>query len=97
MKLERAIAIVLRVGVTISSVCLALGLIASLVSGQGELSRVLLHTGLVVLFATPVARVIVSILQYVRERDWTFAALTTIVLVELLASAVAALVFNRRL
>ncbi len=96
MKLERAIAIVLRVGVTISSACLALGLIASLVSDQGELSRALLHTGLVVLFATPVARVIVSILQYVRERDWTFAALTTIVLVELLASAVAALVLNRR-
>jgi uncharacterized membrane protein len=97
MKLERAIAIVLRVGVTISSACLALGLIASIVTGQSELSRILLHAGLVVLFATPVARVVVSILQYVRERDWTFAALTTIVLVELLASAVAALVFNRRL
>jgi uncharacterized membrane protein len=96
MRLERTIAVVLRAGVTLSSACLALGLIAALVGGQSELSRVLLHTGLIVLFATPVTRVVVSIVQYVGERDWTFAALTTIVLVELLASAVAALVFNRR-
>jgi uncharacterized membrane protein len=97
MKLERAIGVVLRAGVTASSACLALGLIGSMVAGQRELSRILLHTGLIVLLATPVARVVVSIAQYVRERDWAFAALTTIVLIELLASAVAALVFNRRL
>jgi uncharacterized membrane protein len=97
MRLERTIAVVLRAGVTASSACLALGLIASIFAGQSELPRILLHTGLIVLFATPVARVIVSIAQYIRERDWTFAALTTIVLIELLASAVAALVFNRRL
>jgi len=97
MRLERTIAAVLRAGVAASSVCLALGLVASIVTGQSELSRILMHTGLIVLFATPVARVVVSIAEYVRERDWTFATLTTIVLIELLASAVAALVFNRRL
>ena len=96
MRLERTIAVVLRAGVTASSACLALGLIASIFAGHSELSRILLHTGLIVLFATPVARVIVSIAQYIRERDWTFAALTTIVLVELAASAIAALFFNRR-
>ena len=32
-----------------------------------------------------------------RAREWRFAVLTSIVLLELLASAVAALVFNRRL
>jgi uncharacterized membrane protein len=97
MRLEGRIATVLRAGVTLSSACLALGLIAALVTGQSELSRILLHTGLIVLFATPVTRVVVSMVQYVSERDWTFAALTTIVLIELLASAVAALVFNRRI
>jgi uncharacterized membrane protein len=96
MTLERTIAIVLRAGVTLSSACLALGLIAALAAGQSEFSRILLHTGLIVLFATPVTRVVVSIVQYVSERDWTFAALTTLVLIELLASAVAALVFNGR-
>jgi uncharacterized membrane protein len=97
MKLERTIALVLRAGVTTSSVCLALGLIASLVAGQSALSRLLLHTGLIVLLATPVARVVVSIVEYVRARDWTFTVLTTIVLAELLASALFALVFNRRI
>jgi len=33
----------------------------------------------------------------VNERDWAFATLTFIVLLELVASAVAALVFNRKL
>ena len=49
------------------------------------------------LLATPVARVIVSIVQYASERDWMFTALTTIVLIELMASAAVALVFNKRL
>jgi uncharacterized membrane protein len=96
MKLEPTIATVLRAGVTLSSACLALGLIVSIVSGHDEPSRILLHVGIIILLATPVARVVVSIVQYVSVRDWTFAALTTIVLIELLASAVAALVFNRR-
>jgi uncharacterized membrane protein len=46
---------------------------------------------------TPVARVVVSLVQYAGARDWTFVTLTAIVLVELMASAVAALVFNKRL
>jgi uncharacterized membrane protein len=98
MNLERAIGFVLRAGVVLSSACLALGLLATLAAGDSTLlPRVLLHTGIVILLATPVARVIVSIVQYTLARDWTFATLTTIVLIELLASAVAALVFNRKL
>ena len=46
---------------------------------------------------TPVARVIVSIAQYISDRDWPFATLTTVVLIELIASAVAALMFNKKL
>ncbi len=34
--------------------------------------RLLLHAGIVMLLATPVARVVVSIVGYIRERDWTF-------------------------
>jgi hypothetical protein len=37
------------------------------------------------------------VIEYVSERDWTFAALTIIVLIELLVSAVAAVVFNRKI
>jgi uncharacterized membrane protein len=50
----------------------------------------------ILLLVTPVARVIVSIGQFASARDWTFMGLTIVVLVELMASAAAALVFNRR-
>lgn len=97
MKLERAIGAVLRAGVLVSSACLTLGLLMTLVDPNGALPQALLNTGIIVLLATPVARVVVSIAQYTLERDWTFAMLTTVVFLELLASAVAALVFNRKL
>jgi len=97
MKLERTIGVVLRAGVIASSVCLSVGLALALLNGEGGTAGVLLRTGIVVLLATPVARVVVSIVQYAHERDWTFTLLTSIVLAELLASAAAALLFNRRL
>lgn len=97
MKLERLIGQVLRAGVFASSVCLAGGLLLSLATGGGAMSSFLLDAGIVILLATPVARVIVSTIQYVNERDWAFATLTFVVLLELVASAAAALVFNRKL
>ena len=95
--LERIVGSVLRAGVFASSVCLAGGLAMSLVTGGGGVTGVLLNAGIVVLLATPVVRVIVSTVQYVSERDWAFATLTFIVLLELAASAIAALVLNRRM
>jgi len=96
-KMERVVGIVLRSGVIASTACLAAGLVLALVVGDGAVAAFLLNTGILVLLATPVARVIVSTMEYVNERDWRFAALTGIVLLELIASAVAALVFNRKL
>jgi uncharacterized membrane protein len=97
MKLERLIGIVLRGGVIVSSACLAAGLLLSLVTGDGGVAGFLLNAGIIVLLATPLARVVVSTVQYVSERDWRFATLTFVVLLELIASAVAALVFNRKI
>jgi uncharacterized membrane protein len=94
-RLERLIGVVLRGGVIASSVCLTTGLLLSL-GGIGGAS-ILLNVGIVVLLATPVSRVIISTIEYLIERDWTFATLTAIVLLELIASAVAALVFNRKI
>lgn len=93
--LEALIGRVLRVGVTASSVCLAVGL-ASLFLAPAS-SAWLLQAGLVILIATPTARVILSIVEYASARDWTFTLLATIVLLELIAGAVAALVFHQRL
>jgi uncharacterized membrane protein len=97
MKLERVIGVVLRAGVMVSSTCLAVGLVLSLATGGGTVAAALLNVGIVVLLATPLARVIVSTVQYIGERDWLFATLTLAVLLELVASAVAALVFNQRI
>jgi uncharacterized membrane protein len=93
--LEQVIGTVLRAGVMISSVCLAVGLALSLIGATAALANILLQVGIVVLLATPVARVL--IVEYAQQRDWKFTILTAIVLVELLASAVAALMFNKRL
>lgn len=96
-KLERLIGTVLRAGVMASSVCLAVGLVLSLATGGGAAAAFLLNAGIIILLATPVTRVIVSTIQYVIDRDWAFATLTFVVLLELVASAIAALVFNRKL
>ena len=95
-RLERVIGLVLRGGVVVSSVCLSAGLVLSL-AGVEPAASLLLNAGIIVLLATPVSRVVVSTVEYVIERDWPFATLTFVVLLELIASAVAALVFNRRI
>ena len=58
-RLERVVGTVLRVGVVASSVCLALGLMLTFVGGTAAAAP-LLQIGIIVLLATPVARVIVS-------------------------------------
>ena len=96
-RLEEIIGVVLRVGVATSSVCLAVGLTLSFVPSASSSAWWLLHIGIIVLLATPVARVMVSVVEYIIQRDWLFATLTVIVLLELMASAVAALALNKRL
>jgi len=89
--LEITLGRILGIGVKTSAATLAAGLLLSLARGAGTLSEGLLITGIVLLIATPVARVFFSCVAYLRKRDWTFAVLTLIVLAELLASIVAAI------
>jgi uncharacterized membrane protein len=95
--LERTIGKVLRIGVAASSACLAAGLALSLLGVAPGVGSALLQIGILVLLCTPAARVVISTIEYVSQRDWPFATLTAIVLLELLGSVVAALLFNRRL
>jgi uncharacterized membrane protein len=88
--LEAAIGRVLRFGVLASSACLGAGLAITLATGHTGLGDGLLTTGLVILLATPAARVVVSIINYAREGDWLFVVLTVTVLAELIASSIAA-------
>ena len=87
---ESALGRLLGIGVLSSSACLALGLALTLLRPAHGAQRTLLTTGLLLLMATPIARVAVSAVTYARRRDWLFAALTGIVLLELFASVAAA-------
>lgn len=96
-KLERIIRTILKIGVGTSSAFLALGLVWSLTSAGSATAAALMTIGLVILMATPVSRVAASVVEYIVQRDWLFVVLTTIVLLEIVASVIAALVFHRRL
>ena len=53
--------------------------------GHGD-PLAILALGLIVLLLTPVARVLISIFAFARERDWLYVAITTLVLLILLVS-----------
>ena len=53
--------------------------------GHGD-PLAILTLGLIVLLLTPVARVLISIFAFARERDWLYVAITTLVLLILLVS-----------
>ena len=94
-RLEILIGRVLRLGVVTSTVCLAIGLGFALVQPQS--SQVLLNVGILLLIATPAARVVLSIVEYAIAKDRLFLVLTSIVLLELVAGAVAALAFHKKI
>jgi uncharacterized membrane protein len=90
-RLERLLGTVLRLGAFTSTALLAAGLILQLSGIDRSLSQALTAAGLIVLMATPVLRVVVSVGEYAVERDWTFLALTGSVLVILLGSLLVAM------
>jgi uncharacterized membrane protein len=62
-------------------------LIGWLAAGPSTWSNGALTLGLIVLMATPILRVVVSLVAYVRMRDWFFV-LTTVAVFVLLAITV---------
>lgn len=72
----------LGIGVAISTALLAFGLVLQLTAG-GAVASALLQAGLLVLMGTPMARVLLSCLEYIRQRDWFFAVSGLAVLVVL--------------
>ena len=82
-RLETVLGRLLLAGVLSSAVCLAAGLIVSFTHASPSTANRLLTTGLMILMGTPVLRVVVSIVEYVRMRDWFFVATTLTVLIVL--------------
>ena len=96
-KLEQTIRTILVVGVTTSSMFLAVGLAWSFASPGSTIAATLMTVGLFILMGTPISRVAASVIEYAVERDWLFVVLTSIVLLEIAGGVIAALVFHRRL
>jgi uncharacterized membrane protein len=88
--LEQVLGRVLTLGTRLTTIALAVGLAATFLAPGHRLTRTVLTAGLLILLLTPVARVVVSVVGYLRERDWPFVFYTGIVLVLLIGSFVAA-------
>ena len=86
-RLEVTLGRLLQAGVTQSAVFLAVGLILWMVQGPSRFANIALTLGLIVLMATPILRVAVSLVAYVRMRDWFFV-MTTVMVFVLLAVTV---------
>ena len=72
--LEHHVGRLFTVGVTLSAVLLAAGLALFLFAPGSPAADRCLDAGLLVLMATPMLRVLMSIVEYVRMGDWFFAS-----------------------
>jgi uncharacterized membrane protein len=86
-RLEHTLGRLLQAGVLSSAASLAVGLIGWMIAGPTTFASGALTFGLLILMATPIMRVVVSLVAYVRMRDWFFV-MTTITVFVLLAVTV---------
>ena len=82
-RLEAHLGRLLLGGVLSSAGCLTSGLALTLTRSAASIANALLTTGLMILMATPILRVVVSLVEYIRMRDWFFVATTFAVLIVL--------------
>jgi uncharacterized membrane protein len=84
--LERRVGRLLEFGVTLSSACLAVGLLVWIVRRDSRAATILLTAGLIALMLTPLARVVASLVTWIRLRDWFFVGTTIMVFAVLIAA-----------
>jgi len=85
-RLERVVGHVLKAGSITSTAVLAVGLLLTLAIPSFAPAQTITRVGLFVLLLTPVSRVVASVVEYTRDRDWLFAAATFAVLAIILGS-----------
>ena len=83
VRLELQLGRLLVGGVSLAAACLAAGLLMFVADPGSTAAARVLNIGLIVLMATPIMRVVVSMVEYVRIRDWFFVLTTLAVLAEL--------------
>jgi len=84
--IEIVLARLLRIGSIIAAILLSVG-IGSMLMGHTGFAPRLITAGLLTLLATPIMRVVVAGLIFVRDRDWFFAFFCLGVLCALFAGA----------
>jgi uncharacterized membrane protein len=89
-RLERQLGRVLGTGVRVSAALLGAGLVLFLAGVVPSVAGALLHAGLVALMVTPMLRVVISVVEYARARDWFYLATTSAVLLVLVGTVVVA-------
>jgi hypothetical protein len=85
-RLEILVGRLLQTGVWMAALCLGTGLTLWIAGGPRRPANLLLSGGLIVLMLTPLARVLASLVAYIRLRDWFFAGTTAMVFVVLVAA-----------
>jgi uncharacterized protein (DUF983 family) len=90
-KLERRLGRLFVAGLTLSAASLVCGLAIYLRAPDTPLAPRFLSIGLIVLMATPLLRVLFSVVEYARMRDWFFVFVTAVVLVQLTVTMIVAL------
>jgi len=91
LTLEYHVGRLFTIGVALSAILLALGLALYVTAPEHAATAHLLDAGLLVLMATPMLRVLLSVVEYVRMRDWFFASTTLAVIAELSITVLSAL------
>jgi hypothetical protein len=90
-RLEILLGRLLLGGLLTASACLTAGLALWLTQAAPSIANLFLTAGLIVLMATPILRVVVSLVEYTRMRDWFFVATTLVVLIVLFVTIAVAL------
>jgi uncharacterized membrane protein len=91
LKLEYHVGRLFTAGVAVSASLLAVGLALYLFLPDAPATGYMLDAGLLVLMATPMLRVLLSVVEYVRMGDWFFAGTTLAVIAELSVTVLSAL------
>ena len=76
----RAMTMVVRIGTAVSTTLLALGIVLTFAGPYTGAARMPLTAGLVILMATPVANLVVALIDEIAAREWAFVAAGVVVL-----------------
>ena len=86
----RAMALVVRVGTTLSTALLALGIAVALVAPHARAAPALLMAGLAILMITPVAHLLIALADEIAAKEWEFVGVGALVLLLLGGSVLVA-------